>query len=174
MPRLNYTGRKKIQRQDVFITVFDNNGIRRFDADIDLDGYNLPSDAPVCVEAYRQNAWMRFEYGQASSLKAQTDNRLSEFDSLDGLLFRVKVTQNDGTHGKLLAVADRVRPSKPEEGESNRLCLLPVQSVEMDSVWRVDFTDHPVLQMSNSGNPPAKPGDSQSLTDTEVVFEPAK
>lgn len=148
MPRFNYTGRKKIKRHDLTITVLNNNGILSFAADIDLSDYNLPAEAPVYVEAYRQTSWMRFGYGNAGGLKPETDNRLSEYDSLDGVLFRVKVVEDDGTHGKLLAVADRIRPVKPEEGDAGRLCVLPVKSEEMDCIWRLDFTDDPVLFIS--------------------------
>ena len=99
MPRFNYTGRKKIKRQDIIITIFNSNGILSYDADVDLTDYTLPSEAPVYVEAYRQTSWMRFEHGTVSSLKSQSNNRLSEFDSLDGIRFRVKVSQGDGVHG---------------------------------------------------------------------------
>ena len=149
MPRFNYTGRKKIKRNDIIITVLDRNGILSFDADIDLSDYSLPPESPVYVEAYRQTSWMRFDYGNATGLKARTDNRLSEFDSLDGIRFRVKVSQGDGIHGKLLAVADKIRPVKPEEGDSGRSCILPVKSEEMNCIWRIDFEgDDPILLIS--------------------------
>lgn len=149
MPRFNYTGRKKIKHQDIIITVFDNNGLLKFDADIDLSDYSLPVESPVYVEAYRQTSWMRFGFGKAESIKPESDNRLSEFDSLDGIRFRVKVSQTDGTHGKILAIADKIRPVKPEEGDAGRLCILHVKSEEMDSIWKLDFEGgYPILLIS--------------------------
>lgn len=148
MPRFNYTGRKKIKRQDVSITVRSNNGILSFGAEVDLNGYGLPRDAPIYVEAYRQTSWMRFGYGSVGNPIPQTENRLSEYESLDGVLFRVKVVEEEGAHGKLLAVADRLRPVKPEEGDGGRLCLLHVKSEEMDCIWRLDFTNGPILLVS--------------------------
>jgi len=148
MPRLNYTGRKKIKRQDITITVFDKNGVLDFKTDMDLSEYGLPPESPVYVEAYRQTSWMRFESGVVCDPKAQTDNRLSEFDSLDGIRFRIKVSDREGAHGKLLAVADKIRPVKPEEGDAERLCILPVQSEEMDCIWKIKFDRNPVLLIS--------------------------
>ena len=63
MPRLNYTGRKKIFRHDISITVYDNKGILSFDADLKTDNYKLPEEAVIFIEAYRQAVWMRFPYG---------------------------------------------------------------------------------------------------------------
>ncbi|MFQ5688063.1 MAG: hypothetical protein ACE5GV_15555, partial [Candidatus Scalindua sp.] len=128
MPRLNYTGRKKIFRHDISITVFDSNGILSFDADLNTDNYKLPEGAEIFVEAYRQAVWMRFPYGTVKDRKQPENRRLSDFDSLDGILFRVKITQSDGVHGKLLAIAERIKPRKPEDEDENRECILPARS----------------------------------------------
>ena len=149
MPRFNYTGRKKINRRDVVITIFNNNGILSFNADISLNNYRLPADASIFVEAYRQTRWMRFPCGTVIQPEAQNSNRLIEFDSTDGILFRVKITKGDETHGKLLAIADRIQPVKPEEGDANRLCILPIKSEAMDCIWKVDFSgNYPILLIS--------------------------
>lgn len=149
MPRLNYTGRKKIFRHDISITVFDNTGILSFDADFKTDNYKLPEDAEIFIEAYRQAVWMRFPYGTVKDHKQPENRRLSDFDSLDGILFRVKITQSDGIHGKLLAIAERIKPRKPEDEDENRECILPARSLEMDCLWRIDFSDdRPVLLIS--------------------------
>lgn len=148
MPRLNYTGRKKIFRQDALITVQDINGILSFKADLNLKSYNLSDDAMVFIEAYCSNVWQRFSYGTVNQIDGTKNFLLTDFDSLDGILFRVKVTQRDGIHGKLVAAAKQIRPRKPEEGDANRIALLPVKSQEMDCIWKVDFTDSPVLLIS--------------------------
>lgn len=148
MARLNYTGRKRINRQDVQITVLDINGVLTFKADVQLDDYRLPPDSPLYIEAYRQTSWMRFECGNAGKPLTGAANRLSEFDSLDGIRFRVKVTEGVGTHGKLLAVADKIPPVKPEEGDGGRLCILPVRSAEMECIWRLELSDTPTLLIS--------------------------
>ena len=148
MPRFNYTGRKKINRQDVTITVFDNNGILKFKADMNLKEYGLPAESPVYVEAYRQTSWMRFESGVVCEPDTPKDSKLSEFDSLEGIRFRIKVTQREGAHGKLLAMADKIHPLKPEEGDTERTCILPVQSADMECIWKIQFDEEPILLVS--------------------------
>jgi hypothetical protein len=62
--RINSTGRKKIVREDARIFVrTDSDGVLTFDAVLDLTNYNLPEDACVFVEAYRQTTFMRFPHG---------------------------------------------------------------------------------------------------------------
>ena len=41
----------------------DSDGMLSFDAKLDLTGYDLPDDARVFVEAYRQTSFMRFPHG---------------------------------------------------------------------------------------------------------------
>jgi hypothetical protein len=146
--RLNYTGRKRLRRNDTRITLYEaNNGAARFVADLNLDNYGLPGDALVFVEAYRQTSWMRFSFGTVGQLDVQDDLLLSEFDSPEGILFRVRVTSNVEPSGLLLAEAERIRPRRADEEEENRISLLPVRPSEDlgKEVFRVDFEDEPIL-----------------------------
>ena len=61
--RLNYTGRRKIPRENIHITLFRNNGVDEFDAVIRLADLELPDSARLFVEAYHKSDWMRFDYG---------------------------------------------------------------------------------------------------------------
>ena len=152
--RLNFTGRKRINRKDVRIAVHEqSNGSITFDADLRLKGYRLPDDALVFVEAYRQTLWMRFPYGHVGSLVPPGDDarKLTEFDSADGILFRVKVTSSAGRHGILLAEADMIPAGRPEETDEDRSPLLPVCPAELGSeVYRVDFSSRPVLLINKA------------------------
>ena len=105
--RLNYTGRKRIKREDVSILLHDNPAM--FDADLTrLAEYALPKDAFVFVEARLQTRWMRFKYGTVGAITPDPDRRLTEFDSAEGIRFSVKVTATSDKAGKLLAEADRI------------------------------------------------------------------
>jgi len=146
--RLNYTGRQRIRRRDVRITIHkSDDGPSRFDADLKLAGYELPYDAPVFVEAYRQSIWMRFRYGTAGSVLPEDKPILSEFDSPDGLLFRVKITSVGHPSGILLAEADRIPPREPAEDEEQRIPLLSARADRDlgDQVFQIDFDDRPIL-----------------------------
>ena len=109
--RFNYTGRVRLLREDVkFKLKNESNGAWSFEATLALDEYELPNDALVAVEAYRQTSWMRFDFGTIGAILQPSDRQLTEFDSPEDILFRVRVT-SPGTpeepHGLLLAEADR-------------------------------------------------------------------
>ena len=110
--RLNYTGRKPIHRSDTRITVREYpDRPATFDADLRLGEYKLPAGAYVFVEAYRQATWMRFPFGRVGELTPPPDLEriLTEFESPDRVLFRVRVTSAEGRQGIMLAEADKIR-----------------------------------------------------------------
>jgi hypothetical protein len=150
--RLNYSGRKRISRQDVLILLHEPPGSPlSFEAQLKLGGYNLPDDALLFVEAYRQTQWMRFPFGTVNAVVPPVDRRLTEFESEDGILFRVRVTSQAGRQGLLLAEADKVPVRRPEDVEENRLPLFPVQPADLGSqTWRVDFSSDPVLLINKA------------------------
>lgn len=155
--RFNYTERVRILQADVSIFLKEQGGVLSFDAELDLEEYGLESGSLVFVEAYRQTAWMRFPWGTVGALEPPDDRMLTEFDTPEKILFRVKVTSNgnDGEeHGLLLAEADRIPLKGPEDGEVNQDPLLPVVPVDLeDRIWEVDFTGRPRLLINrNLGN----------------------
>ncbi len=151
----NYTGRRRITRDEVSLRLSqsaDKTGT--FDADIRLDkSHALPADAVVSVEAYRgsSTSWMRFPYGTIGAIKPHPDRRLTEFDGTDGILFRVKVTSADTNWGMILAEADGLSPRQPDEAEQSQ-SILPVRSDKNleKRVWRLDFSDRPVLLVNSA------------------------
>lgn len=149
--RLNYTGRIKIFRNDVRLATSEADGVLSFDAELRLNDYDLPAEALVFVEAYRQTTWMRFPFGNVANLQppAPDQRRLSEFDSADGILFRVKVTQAHDEH-ILLAAADRIPLAKPDQ-DADKESLLEVVPEELgDELWQVDLDGEPRLLVNKS------------------------
>ncbi len=146
MPRLNFTGRRRISQNHVRISVTGIGGIETFNADIQLQSYELPATAKVIVEAYRQLELLRFDFGTVGCLAAPSSCRLSEFGTAAGLRFRIKVVSNDAPRGRLLAVADRMVPRNEQQQSLSRVPLLAVKSQDLGrEVWRLDFTDEPLL-----------------------------
>jgi hypothetical protein len=129
------------------------NAPATFDADLTkLAGYNLPGDATVSVEARLQTRWMRFPYGTVGAITPPADRTLTEFDSVDGILFSVKVTAVSGNPGKLLAEAEGIPIRFPGEVEERRTPLLPVKSDEIGhEVYKLDFSNDPPLLLVNRG-----------------------
>lgn len=149
--RLNYTGRIKISRSDVRITTADTDNKAVLNADLRLSGYDLPPEARVYIEAYHQTTWMRFPFGTVVNINPPEpkDRELSEFDSLEGVLFRVKVTQSHDEH-ILLASADRIPLASPED-DANKESILPVYPEALgDELWKVDMEAEPRLLVNKN------------------------
>jgi hypothetical protein len=149
--RFNYTGRKPIDRADARLFVVESP--LRFEAALQLDGYGLPADARVFVEAYRQTTWVRFDFGTVAALRAPDDCTLAAFETSDGLLFRVKVTAATGAVGRLLAEADQLPPlNRSDDAEEPREPLLTVTGQDLgQEIFRVDFTGaRPMLLMNRA------------------------
>jgi hypothetical protein len=141
--RLNFTGRKRINREHVRIAIQEKAGEpATFDADLGgLKDYKLPADALVFVQARLQTRWMRFPFGTVGAIAPSSDRRLAEFDSTDGVLFSVKVTSASDRSGMMLAEADRIPVHFPGEVEEPRLPLLPVKAEDLGhEVYRIDFS----------------------------------
>lgn len=153
--RLNYTGRRRIRREDVIIQVTnEGTSVPTFSAQLSLGRYRLPASARVFVEAYRQTSWQRFDLGTVGEPRLPDDRRLSAFGSVEGVFFRVKIVEagepgSDGRPARILGHADRLRPRVLDEVE--RTSLLPLDPGDFrDEVWRLEFdeTGPPVLKVS--------------------------
>lgn len=147
--RLNYTGRRKIPREHINITLFRNGGVEEFDAVIRTANLGLPETARVFVEAYHKSDWMRFDYGTVGAPAIPSDRRLTVFYSGARLLFRVKVVSAGEESGKILAEADRLTPLS-SDNDRDRDALLPIRIVGNlgDQIWRVAWNGGPVLELN--------------------------
>lgn len=133
--RLNFTGRRKIDKQHACVLLHDDPpGSRHgyyFELVLDLSTYQLPSDARVFVEVSRKLTLMRFDVGTVGSLAplSPSQRRLGDFspNPQDGLNFRLKVVQPDGPDtGKLLAEADGLIPN-----DGGKAALLRVAAADL-------------------------------------------
>lgn len=152
----NYTGRKKIERRDITITLREERGGLVFDADLRLAGYKFPRTAEVWLEAHRQNLWMQFPWGTVSALRQPTERKLAEFDVSDGILFRVRVVQPQGQeHHKLLGEADGIHFVKiGEASDQRRHLLVPIPDALDQLLWKLDLErDPPCLLVNQDAKP---------------------
>lgn len=148
--RYNYTGRKRINRSDVQVFVEDSP--LRFEIAAFLSEYKLPSEAKVFVEAYRQTNWMRFDCGKVGEFHSGLTWPLTEFDTREGILFRLRVSESESLQGRLLAEADQIFPNvRGGHDEEKRSPLLPVKPEDLgDEVYRIDYGDsEPILKINN-------------------------
>jgi hypothetical protein len=141
----NYTGRTKIVRKDISITIRQERSDWIFDAELRLTDYRFSRNAEVWIEAHRQNLWMQWPWGTVASLRGPSDRRLLEFDAPDGVLFRVRVVQPEGQeHHKLIGEADAIPFVKAGDTDDNRRHLLvPVPDALGQQLWKLDFEHDP-------------------------------
>ncbi len=146
--RFNYTGRKKIPRLIVSISLSQTpEGFLVLDATADLDGLMLPANANIFVESYRRAYFKRFSCGTVSNPKFPKNYVLEGVDPHSLVMFRIKVVDKKGC---IVAGADRIIPRRTEEELTDRLCILPVDFVDLgQSIWRLDLSsDWPSLQLN--------------------------
>jgi hypothetical protein len=141
--RINSTGRKKISQEKIDLRILATVPGEPLKAKlaIDLETLGLPATAALSVEAYHRSSAMRFDCGTVGSKKIPEVLTLNEIDQSGGVLFRIKVIDREGDQGKILASADRVRPSI--EGEHiGRKSIFPVEYRDLgQEIWRVEIDD---------------------------------
>ena len=148
----NYTNRRKIERRDVQIVLREDKEGLTFDADLERIGptgsYRFPAAAVVFVEAYRQNQWMQFVFGTVAAIRPPLDRRLAEFESPEGLLFRVRVVlPKEPERHKLVGEADQIPFVKAGDAEDRRKPIIEPQSAPLDQLlWKLDL-DHDVPRL---------------------------
>lgn len=147
----NYTGRRKIERKDVSVTLREDQGVWVFEADLRLADYHFPRTAEVWVEAHRQNLWMQFSWGTISAMHPASNRRLTEFDVPDGVIFRVRVVQPAGLeHHKLLGEADGIPFVKAGEANAKQRPLLDtVPDALGEILWKLDLESDPPKLLVN-------------------------
>lgn len=147
--RLNYTGRRRIPRENIRIAIYRNGDTEEFDARVSCDGLCLPDSAFLLVEAYHKSDWMRFDFGTVGQVVIPRDRRLTAFYRGARVLFRVKAVAADVESGKILAEADRIVPLSPDS-DRDRDPLLPVRVVDGlgSQIWRLIWESGPVLELN--------------------------
>jgi len=109
----------------------------------------LPTIAKIRVEAYYGTSSMNFSFGTVRRPAAPKDTTLTEIPPGALPRFRIKVVGDGKDRGRILALADRVVPLKPEDDSASPIPLLPVHFRGLgDRIWRLDLEDGPVLELN--------------------------
>lgn len=148
--RLNYTGRKRIPHDRVNVGIVGEGRTSVVVAQFILEGLGFPETARVVLEAQAGWTVQRFEFGTVGFVKDPADRRLSEFDSLVGLMFRLKVIGTGDHEGRLLGVADRLRPNGDLD-QAARKAFVVVRPQDIgDRVWKIEFDESQPILLVNT------------------------
>lgn len=149
--KFNYTGRKKLNRQRVNISVADERPYKSFTATLDLKGLGLSGDAKVYIEPYYKSSFMRFPFGTVANPQTPDNTILTDIPSTSIIRFRVKVVDETTKLGRIIRVADKIKPKNLEES-GNRMSILHIDwDKNLDQqIFRVTFpdNDYPRLEIN--------------------------
>ena len=150
---INYTGRKRITREHFSIELNrDKETIRAFTASINLKGLDLPENAAVYVEAYHLSDYRRYRFGTVNNPEAKEDTDLANLGYQENLRFRIIVVDESGTHGRILASVDGVKPIGIDDKGTNQKSILPVEFSDIGrQAWSIRYdSDEPILLINDN------------------------
>jgi len=152
--RFNYTGRTKIPRNRVDISLFKDNEGKYFRAKVNLEGLNLSPEAKIYIEANYKGVYQRFYFGTVAHFKEPETTRLNELPETELAYFDISVVDETGKVGLLLGKARGIAVST--DGMPNdRIPLLPVNPTDLkNQFWRLSFDSGneggPVLEINKN------------------------
>lgn len=153
MATFNFTGRQDIDKSAVQLGLREDNGRILLDVhSISVSDLGLPPSAEVAVEAYRQTTKVRISCGSIAALCYPKDVQLDAFDVIDNIGLRLRIVGTEGSsHGKVLAVADRLRLSGNDDAGSSEP-LLKMQRTDLgERVWKFGLDNfQPILYINKS------------------------
>lgn len=158
--RVNFTGRKRIERAHVptlRVTHPDDDSVL-LDVQVDLDDLELDPSAVIVLDAYRKSTRERIAMGTVASPLQLAARRLELFSDPHGIQYRLAVIApgDAGEPGVLLGVADRLRAAGEDDGPTTGRPLLPFRSDPGlgQRVWALDLNgDDPFVRINPSIGP---------------------
>ncbi len=148
--RFNYTGREKLTKDAIKITVNKTNGKpKSITAKLNLNEIKYPADTKIYLDAYHKTDRKRFDLGKINQRRIPEDLTIDELAYTDNLMFRLMLIDESSDQGKIIAHADRIRA----DNEANKKPILPVKFEDLgQQIWKLEFTaeeDGPILCLNN-------------------------
>jgi len=134
--RINYTGRKRIRREWIYMSFNRHMGsLVSFNLSrLDLPDQFLPPDAQLFVEASYRTELKRFSFGTVDSFSPPPSTDLTDMAHRENLRFRILAV--DPEDKKIIALADRITPEEP----SRRKSILPVEFKDLGNrIWTIVY-----------------------------------
>lgn len=163
--RFNYTGREKLTKDAIKISVNKTNGkAKSITAKLNLNEIKYPGDTKIYLDAYHKTDRKRFDFGRINHTVTPEDLTIDELAYTDNLMFRLMLIDESGEHGKIIAHADRIRAVE----EAEKKPILPVKFEDLgQQIWKLEFTGEeggPILFINNKIPP------LENLVKTDSVF----
>jgi hypothetical protein len=152
--RFNYTGRVKIPRNRIDISLAKDDKGKYFTAKINLEGLNFPSGAMIIVEPNYKGVYQRFYFGTVDNFKQPENTRLSELPETELAYFDISVVDEKDKLGLILGKAKGIAISA-DGLPSDKIPLLYVNPADLkDQLWKLTFDSNddgrPVLEINKN------------------------
>lgn len=160
---LNYTGRKRIRREDIQIRLEDTESLPGFQLlRLDIARYGFPNDGVIYLDAYHRAEQKRFRVSSVEDINnagfSPKRENLNDFSSPGNVKFRLLVI--DPKDHKILGMAAPLIPERQasvsdaeRRSDRHRTPLLPVEFKDLHTeLWRVDYEDEqngPILSINS-------------------------
>ena len=152
--KFNYTGRKKLTKDRIDIKLNYVGGVRTFDANLDFNNLRIPNDAKIYIEPFYKTSFMRFCFGTVGHPISPSKRDLTSLPASEFIQFRIKIVDESGTFGRILAYADDISPSNLKNVPANKTGILHV-NFEADNmgpeIWRLNVGESwPILEINKN------------------------
>lgn len=151
--RFNYTGRIKIPKDRVRISLQKDSHGKSFTAELDLKDLKVPDTAKIYIEPNYKGVYQRFSFGTVGHIQIPENTSLSELPETELVFFDIAIVDESGEIGLLLGKTNGIAVST-NELPGNRIPLLPVNTTDLKfEIWKVSFENgdegRPILELNN-------------------------
>ncbi|MFK8331864.1 hypothetical protein M2D63_017810 [Pseudomonas sp. BJa5] len=152
--RFNFTGREKILKEDVRISINFDGCSSICNVHLWLGEYDIRPDASVIVEAQRGRVIrLRHSWGHAGQAfteeGASSNFDISAMGDPDDIRFRILVVDPDSC--QLLATAEGVDTTDREDSNTPQRSLLPIIMQDLSGgIWELEMGEIPTLLLDTS------------------------
>lgn len=147
--RFNFTSRRKIPREHVQVALQGDLPDATISASFTLLSHGFPETARLVLEAQAGWTVQRFEFGTVGAIVPPRNPKMVEFDTLSGVIFRLKVVATGDREGMLLGTADGLKPSATLEDGGQRSFVVVRPADLGDVIWRLDFEEEQAVLLIN-------------------------
>ncbi len=89
--RFNYTGRIKIPKDRIRISLQKDMNGKSFTAEIDLKGLKIPESAKIYIEPNYKGVYQRFSFGTVGHIQTPENTRLNELPETELVFFDISL-----------------------------------------------------------------------------------
>ena len=150
--RFNYTGRRKIPRERINITLSGLGLERRFTLGVNFEGFKFPEIAKIFVDANYKGIYQRFDFGTVGNFVQPENTFLTDLPETELVFFDVLVIDETQEIGLILGNASGI-PASTQNLPNDRIPLLYVNQTDLkDQIWRLTFDgddNRPILEINN-------------------------